>query len=71
MVIDKILITVYIVVGVILSYYWHDKEYANEYKSMIEDGIEVEKGMVAILMLCMAIFWPIKVIKNLIIKNSI
>lgn len=38
---------------------------------MIEDGIKVEKGMVGILMLCMAIFWPIKVIKSLIIKNSI
>lgn len=71
MIIDKILIIVYIIVGVILSYHWYNKEYVNEYKSMIEDGIEVEKGIVGILMLCMVIFWPIKVIKSLIIKNSI
>ena len=64
-------IATYIIVGIFLSFYWYNKEYADDYKSMVEDGVEVEKGMVSILLLCLAIFWPFKLIKNLIFKRRI
>jgi len=65
-----ILVVVYFIVGVILALYWFKTDYAESYKSSVEDGTE-EKGMTCIFLLLLIIFWPIKLVRNLIKKRRI
>lgn len=44
---------------------WFKKEFQEEYKLLSENG-EVETGMVSLLLLFMTIFWPMKLVYNLI-----
>ena len=45
-----ILVVVYFIVGIILTLYWFKTDYAESYKSSVEDGTE-EKGMTCIFLL--------------------
>jgi uncharacterized membrane protein YphA (DoxX/SURF4 family) len=65
-----ILVVVYFIVGVILALYWFKTDYAESYKSSVENGTE-EKGMTCIFLLLLIIFWPIKLVRNLIKKRRI
>ena len=65
-----ILVVVYFIVGIILTLYWFKTDYAESYKSSVEDGTE-EKGMTCIFLLLLIIFWPIKLVRNLNKKRRI
>jgi hypothetical protein len=68
--IGSIITTVYFVVGGILTFYWFNKEYSENYEKQVKDGLE-EKGMVNIFLLLLWVFWPIKLIKNIIRRKKI
>ena len=53
------------VVGMYLANMWFKKEFGEEYKTLSENG-EVEAGMVSLLLLFMTIFWPLKLVYNLV-----
>ena len=48
-----------------LANMWFEKEFGEEYKALSENG-EVDVGMVSLLLLFMTIFWPLKLVYNLI-----
>ena len=62
---DIVCLIVYMVVGTYLANRWFKKEHEKEYKLLSENG-EVETGMVSLLLLFMTIFWPLKLVYNLI-----
>ena len=55
----------YLIVGFLLCFYWFDRDYSKEYKEL-EDSEEEDKGGMNIILLVLAVFWPIVVIKNII-----
>lgn len=55
----------YLVVGLLLANKWFNDEYKDEYDELKKNG-EVQPAMACILLMAMAIFWPIKLIYNLI-----
>lgn len=58
-------IIVYFVLGLVLAFYWYERDYSKKYEELEkEEG--VEKGMVNIFLLFLWAFWPINMIKNLI-----
>lgn len=58
-------IIVYFVLGLVLAFYWYERDYSKKYEELEkEEG--VEKGMVNIFLLFLWVFWPINMIKNLI-----
>ena len=61
---------IYYAIGCILTIYWYKREYSKKYKEA-EKNKNVEIGMMELFLLLLIFFWPIKVIKNLIIKKSI
>ena len=57
----------YFAVGLALSLIWWHSEYESEYeKDDYDDNIEVEEPMIALFILAMMVFWPIKLVKNYI-----
>ena len=60
---------IYLTIGILLSLVWFKKEYEPEYKELEKSGEGVEKGMAELIMMFMAITWPIKLVYNLI-KNK-
>jgi hypothetical protein len=56
---------IYLVVGVLLALKWFNDEYKDEYDELKKNG-EVQSAMACILLMVMAIFWPIKLTYNLI-----
>ena len=52
-------------VGMCLANMWFEKEFGEEYKALSENG-EVDVGMVSLLLLFMTIFWPLKLVYNLV-----
>lgn len=48
---------IYVIIGLICSFYWFEEDYGKEYKEACKNGQE-EKGMTSMLLLAMAIFWP-------------
>jgi len=57
----------YLIIGFVLSLYWFDKEYEESYNAAVIGG-EVDKGMSSIMMICLMMFWPIKVVKDFLKK---
>ena len=68
--ISGILSVSYFVIGFVLAIYWFNKEYAKSYDEAVANN-NVEKGMSSISMLGFMIFWPIKLIKNIVKKKRI
>ena len=62
---EAICITAYLVVGIILSNHWFNDEFQKDYDELSKTG-GIEDGMAVLLMLIMAVFWPIKLMYNLI-----
>jgi hypothetical protein len=60
---------IYLTIGILLSLVWFKKEYEPEYKELQKKG-EHEKGMAELIMMFMAITWPIKLVYNLIKKKK-
>lgn len=60
----------YFIIGFILSIYWFNKEYAESYNEAVANK-NIEKGMSSISMLGFMLFWPIKLVKNIIKKKRI
>lgn len=56
---------IYLVVGVLLARKWFNDEYKDEYDELKKNG-EVQPAMASMLLMVMAIFWPIKLTYNLI-----
>ena len=48
-----------------LANYWFKKEFQEDYNTLSQNG-EVETGTVSLLLLFMTIFWPLKLVYNLI-----
>ena len=61
---------IYLTIGILLSIIWFKKEYEPEYKELEKSGEGVEKGMAELIMMFMAITWPIKLVYNLIKKKK-
>ena len=59
----KLGLIIYFVIGMVLSIWWWEKEYK------IEDEDELEKGTVCLFLLFLTFFWPIKLIKNLMMRG--
>ena len=55
----------YIIIGIILAYKWFNDEFKEEYDELSKSG-EIQPAMASILLLFMAIFWPLKATYNLI-----
>ena len=55
---------IYIIIGIILAFYFWNKEYVNDYREAKRTG-EIEHGMVCIYLVVVTIFWPLKIIWNL------
>lgn len=55
---------IYIVIGVVLAFYWFDKEYKEEYNKVKEEEGAVEDSIVCLLLLFFMVFWPIKLLYN-------
>jgi hypothetical protein len=62
---------IYLTVGIVLAIYWFNKEYEQEYKELKKSEEGVDKGMAELLILFMAIFWPLKLIYNLVKKGKV
>ena len=62
---DIVCFIAYMVVGIYLANIWFEKDFGEEYKTLSEKG-EVEMGMVSFLLLFMTIFWPLKLVYNLV-----
>ena len=60
----------YVLVGICLSIYWFDHEYVKKYEELRRNGKE-EDGMTNIFMAALLLFWPIKLIKNLILRKQV
>lgn len=67
----EIAIIVYSIIGALFSYYWYDDEYSKEYELLEKNDEGAEKGMVSLLLLFMAAFWPLKLLLRLIKKKKI
>lgn len=63
-------VLIYLVIGILLSIVWFKKEFESEYKELEKSGEGVEKGMAELIMMFMAITWPIKLVYNLIKKKK-
>ncbi len=61
---------IYFTIGILLSIIWFKKEYEPEYKELEKSEEGVEKGMAELIMMFMAITWPIKLVYNLIKKKK-
>lgn len=57
----------YVMVGIVIMRMYWDKRYAEEYQKLKEQG-QVEDGMAVLTMLILILFWPIALIKMLIMK---
>ena len=64
-----IIVCVYFIIGVVLSYYWFEKDYSKDYEEAEKEGM-AEKGAVGILLLLMCAFWPVKLTSRLYKKYS-
>jgi hypothetical protein len=60
---------IYLTVGIVLAIYWFNRDYEPEYKELENSEEGVEKGMADLLIMFMAIFWPLKLIYNLVKKG--
>ena len=67
----EILFLIYIVIGILLTIYWWEKEQKQLYEEARKSEEGVEKGAIEIYMMGLAALWPIKLIKNLIKKGKI
>ena len=54
----------YFFIGIVLAYIWWKDEYESEYELAKEQEEEVEEPMAVLLIVCLAVFWPFKAIKN-------
>lgn len=61
---------IYLVIGILLAIIWFKKEFEPNYKELEKSGEGVEKGMAELIMMFMAITWPIKLVYNLIKKKK-
>ena len=61
-------IVVYFIIGIILSIYWWNKEYEEDYEKLKKMN-EVDESGTMIFLMFLTVFWPIKFIKNLINKR--
>jgi hypothetical protein len=59
----KLGLIIYFVIGMVLSIWWWEKEYK------VEDEDELEKGTVCLFLLFLTFFWPVKLIKNLMMRG--
>jgi hypothetical protein len=59
----KLGLIIYFVIGMILSIWWWEKEYK------VEDEDELEKSTVCLFLLFLTFFWPVKLIKNLMMRG--
>ena len=59
----EIFVCVYFAVGIILSFYWFDNDYSEEYEEAVKSGV-AEKGAAGLLILLFSLLWPIKLIKR-------
>ena len=66
---DIVVIT-YFVIGLVLVFYWYERDYHKEYVELNEKE-EVEKGMVNMFLLFLWVFWPINMIKNIVKHKKI
>ena len=64
----EILVCVYLVVGLVLSFYWFNRDHLRDYEEAEKTDM-VEKGAAVLLLLILWVLWPIVLIKN-IIKNK-
>lgn len=62
---------IYLVIGILLTFYWYKKEYEPQYNAIKEQDIDPEDGMLNILLCMLVIFWPVKFITNLIMLKRI
>ena len=62
---------IYLTVGIALAIHWFKRDYEPEYKELEKSEEGVEKGMAELLILFMAIFWPLKLIYNLVKKGKV
>lgn len=55
---------IYILIGIIYTFYVWNKEYKKDYNELRKEG-EVEEGMACMLLLVLVFTWPLKFILNL------
>jgi hypothetical protein len=64
----KIILGVYLLVGICLAFYWLHKEYHEVYSKTTERG-SVEDSMIGIMFVSLAFAWPFKLVYSLIEKR--
>lgn len=58
-------VIIYLVIGLVLAFYWFNKDYEKEYDELVKSDIP-DRGVTNLFLLCMWVFWPIYLMKNLI-----
>jgi formate hydrogenlyase subunit 3/multisubunit Na+/H+ antiporter MnhD subunit len=61
---EYVLVFGYLIVGIILTFIWWYDEYKPEYELVKELNEGSEEPMVVLFLICLAFFWPFKVVKN-------
>ena len=65
------LMMIYLVIGLVLSFYWWDKTYKKDYNKAKASDKGVEEGMAVNELLIMMFFWPMILTLNLFFNKRI
>lgn len=63
-------VIIYLVIGLILTFYWLNKDYKKEFDELVSYEVP-DRGVMNCLLILMCVFWPIYIIKNIILYKRI
>ena len=63
---ENFILIAYFIVGLLLTFYWWDKQYEAAYKKAKESEEGADESMSVLFLAFLAIFWPIVLIYKMI-----